>query len=81
MLYIIYLTAPHCYDEIDFSLSFFPHLSEENSEEVHIGKISFSSSEVLGRGTAGTFVFRYVCVFFTFSLFYYSDVMIVIVLS
>uniref|UniRef100_A0A7N6B7A6 Serine/threonine-protein kinase/endoribonuclease IRE1 n=1 Tax=Anabas testudineus TaxID=64144 RepID=A0A7N6B7A6_ANATE len=27
-------------------------------EEVYVGKISFSSSEVLGRGSAGTFVFR-----------------------
>uniref|UniRef100_A0A7N6FHD7 Serine/threonine-protein kinase/endoribonuclease IRE1 n=1 Tax=Anabas testudineus TaxID=64144 RepID=A0A7N6FHD7_ANATE len=33
-------------------------LSEGNSEEVYVGKISFSSSEVLGRGSAGTFVFR-----------------------
>uniref|UniRef100_A0A7N6BC57 Serine/threonine-protein kinase/endoribonuclease IRE1 n=1 Tax=Anabas testudineus TaxID=64144 RepID=A0A7N6BC57_ANATE len=32
--------------------------SEGNSEEVYVGKISFSSSEVLGRGSAGTFVFR-----------------------
>uniref|UniRef100_A0A669EPZ9 non-specific serine/threonine protein kinase n=1 Tax=Oreochromis niloticus TaxID=8128 RepID=A0A669EPZ9_ORENI len=29
-----------------------------NSEEVHVGKISFSPSEVLGHGSAGTFVFR-----------------------
>ncbi|XP_074540963.1 serine/threonine-protein kinase/endoribonuclease IRE1 [Halichoeres trimaculatus] len=31
---------------------------EGNSEEVHVGKISFSPAEVLGHGTAGTFVFR-----------------------
>ncbi|KAK2817283.1 hypothetical protein Q5P01_025474 [Channa striata] len=31
---------------------------EDNNEEVLVGKISFSSSEVLGHGTAGTFVFR-----------------------
>ncbi|KAM3622873.1 uncharacterized protein V6R79_004194 [Siganus canaliculatus] len=29
-----------------------------DSEEVQVGKISFRSSEVLGHGTAGTFVFR-----------------------
>lgn len=33
--------------------------AEGNSEEVHVGKISFSPTEVLGHGTAGTFVFRY----------------------
>uniref|UniRef100_A0A3Q0SE93 Serine/threonine-protein kinase/endoribonuclease IRE1 n=1 Tax=Amphilophus citrinellus TaxID=61819 RepID=A0A3Q0SE93_AMPCI len=33
-------------------------LSEGNSEEVQVGKISFTSSEVLGHGSAGTFVFR-----------------------
>lgn len=32
--------------------------AEENSEEVQVGKISFTPSEVLGHGTAGTFVFR-----------------------
>ncbi|XP_069023754.1 serine/threonine-protein kinase/endoribonuclease IRE1 [Embiotoca jacksoni] len=32
--------------------------AEGNSEEVHVGKISFNPSEVLGHGTAGTFVFR-----------------------
>lgn len=32
--------------------------AEGNSEEVHVGKISFTPSEVLGHGTAGTFVFR-----------------------
>lgn len=32
--------------------------AEGNSEEVHVGKISFSPSEVLGHGSAGTFVFR-----------------------
>ncbi|TMS23386.1 Serine/threonine-protein kinase/endoribonuclease IRE1 [Larimichthys crocea] len=32
--------------------------AEENSEEVQVGKISFTSAEVLGHGTAGTFVFR-----------------------
>ncbi|XP_036957487.1 serine/threonine-protein kinase/endoribonuclease IRE1 [Acanthopagrus latus] len=32
--------------------------AEGNSEEVQVGKISFTSSEVLGHGTAGTFVFR-----------------------
>ncbi|KAJ8001333.1 hypothetical protein DPEC_G00168450 [Dallia pectoralis] len=31
---------------------------EGGMEEVHVGKISFSTSEVLGHGTAGTFVFR-----------------------
>lgn len=30
----------------------------EGNEEVHVGKISFTPSEVLGHGTAGTFVFR-----------------------
>uniref|UniRef100_A0AAQ4PNI7 non-specific serine/threonine protein kinase n=1 Tax=Gasterosteus aculeatus aculeatus TaxID=481459 RepID=A0AAQ4PNI7_GASAC len=29
-----------------------------NSEEVQVGKISFTPSQVLGHGTAGTFVFR-----------------------
>ncbi|XP_038568890.1 serine/threonine-protein kinase/endoribonuclease IRE1-like isoform X2 [Micropterus salmoides] len=29
-----------------------------NSDEVQVGKISFSPSEVLGHGTAGTFLFR-----------------------
>ncbi|KAF7662674.1 hypothetical protein LDENG_00230280 [Lucifuga dentata] len=33
-------------------------LTEGNSEEVQVGKISFTQSEVLGHGTAGTFVFR-----------------------
>ncbi|XP_068178485.1 serine/threonine-protein kinase/endoribonuclease IRE1 [Antennarius striatus] len=32
--------------------------AEGNGEEVHVGKISFTPSEVLGHGTAGTFVFR-----------------------
>uniref|UniRef100_A0A8C5G6D2 non-specific serine/threonine protein kinase n=1 Tax=Gouania willdenowi TaxID=441366 RepID=A0A8C5G6D2_GOUWI len=36
----------------------FFHLSEGGSEELQVGKISFNSSEVLGHGTAGTFVFR-----------------------
>ncbi|XP_028977890.1 serine/threonine-protein kinase/endoribonuclease IRE1 [Esox lucius] len=31
---------------------------EGGIEEVHVGKISFSTSEVLGHGTEGTFVFR-----------------------
>ncbi|XP_077380691.1 serine/threonine-protein kinase/endoribonuclease IRE1 isoform X1 [Festucalex cinctus] len=30
----------------------------ETSEELRLGKISFSTSEVLGRGSSGTFVFR-----------------------
>uniref|UniRef100_A0A8C4FB17 Serine/threonine-protein kinase/endoribonuclease IRE1 n=1 Tax=Dicentrarchus labrax TaxID=13489 RepID=A0A8C4FB17_DICLA len=38
-------------------ISFLP-LSEGNSEEVQVGKISFTPTEVLGHGTAGTFVFR-----------------------
>uniref|UniRef100_A0AAQ5YI31 non-specific serine/threonine protein kinase n=1 Tax=Amphiprion ocellaris TaxID=80972 RepID=A0AAQ5YI31_AMPOC len=38
--------------------SFFLCLSEGNSEEVQVGKISFTPAEVLGHGTAGTFVFR-----------------------
>nr|XP_020469986.1 serine/threonine-protein kinase/endoribonuclease IRE1-like isoform X2 [Monopterus albus] len=33
-------------------------VSEGNCEEVQVGKLSFISSEVLGHGTAGTFVFR-----------------------
>lgn len=32
--------------------------AEENSEEVQVGKISFTPTDVLGHGTAGTFVFR-----------------------
>ncbi|KAL6110952.1 ern2 [Pungitius sinensis] len=32
--------------------------AEGNSEEVQVGKISFTPSQVLGHGTAGTFVFR-----------------------
>ncbi|XP_047434529.1 serine/threonine-protein kinase/endoribonuclease IRE1 [Mugil cephalus] len=32
--------------------------AEGNSEEVQVGKISFTPSDVLGHGTAGTFVFR-----------------------
>ncbi|KAM7394525.1 hypothetical protein PAMP_021322 [Pampus punctatissimus] len=32
--------------------------AEGNNEEVQVGKISFTSSDVLGHGTAGTFVFR-----------------------
>ncbi|XP_058497324.1 serine/threonine-protein kinase/endoribonuclease IRE1 [Solea solea] len=32
--------------------------AEGNEEEVQVGKISFASSDVLGHGTAGTFVFR-----------------------
>lgn len=35
------------------------HISEDNGEQVLVGKISFSPSEVLGHGSAGTFVFRY----------------------
>ncbi|XP_008304406.1 serine/threonine-protein kinase/endoribonuclease IRE1-like [Stegastes partitus] len=31
--------------------------AEGSREEVQVGKISFSPSEVLGHGTAGTFVF------------------------
>lgn len=38
--------------------TFYLCLSEGNGEEVHVGKISFAPSEVLGHGTAGTFVFR-----------------------
>uniref|UniRef100_A0A673A004 non-specific serine/threonine protein kinase n=1 Tax=Sphaeramia orbicularis TaxID=375764 RepID=A0A673A004_9TELE len=38
-------------------LSFF-FVTEGDSEEVLVGKISFTPSEVLGHGTAGTFVFR-----------------------
>ncbi|TNN86039.1 Serine/threonine-protein kinase/endoribonuclease IRE2 [Liparis tanakae] len=33
-------------------------LSEGSGEEVQVGKISFTPAEVLGHGTAGTFVFR-----------------------
>lgn len=36
-----------------------PRCSGGNSEELHVGKISFAPIEVLGHGTAGTFVFRY----------------------
>lgn len=36
-----------------------PLCSGGNSEELHVGKISFAPLEVLGHGTAGTFVFRY----------------------
>lgn len=32
--------------------------AEGNSEEVQVGKISFTPTDVLGHGTAGTFVFR-----------------------
>ncbi|XP_029013288.1 serine/threonine-protein kinase/endoribonuclease IRE1 [Betta splendens] len=32
--------------------------AEDTGDDLQIGKISFSSSEVLGRGNAGTFVFR-----------------------
>uniref|UniRef100_A0A667WRL7 Serine/threonine-protein kinase/endoribonuclease IRE1 n=2 Tax=Myripristis murdjan TaxID=586833 RepID=A0A667WRL7_9TELE len=32
--------------------------AEGSSEEVQVGKISFTASDVLGHGTAGTFVFR-----------------------
>ncbi|XP_040002422.1 serine/threonine-protein kinase/endoribonuclease IRE1 isoform X3 [Xiphias gladius] len=43
----------------DTTLSTDTNLSREgNSEEVQVGKISFTPSEVLGHGTAGTFVFR-----------------------
>uniref|UniRef100_A0A669AVJ2 Serine/threonine-protein kinase/endoribonuclease IRE1 n=1 Tax=Oreochromis niloticus TaxID=8128 RepID=A0A669AVJ2_ORENI len=41
-----------------FLYFYFFCFSEGNSEEVHVGKISFSPSEVLGHGSAGTFVFR-----------------------
>lgn len=34
--------------------------SEGNGKEVPVGKISFTPSEVLGHGSAGTFVFRYI---------------------
>uniref|UniRef100_A0A4W6FYV4 Serine/threonine-protein kinase/endoribonuclease IRE1 n=1 Tax=Lates calcarifer TaxID=8187 RepID=A0A4W6FYV4_LATCA len=49
-----------CLDEIHPSLllSSLPFLTEGNSEEVQVGKISFTPSDVLGHGTAGTFVFR-----------------------
>ncbi|XP_054635937.1 serine/threonine-protein kinase/endoribonuclease IRE1 [Dunckerocampus dactyliophorus] len=30
----------------------------ENNEEIHVGKISFTTSQVLGHGSSGTFVFR-----------------------
>uniref|UniRef100_A0A8D3BZM8 Serine/threonine-protein kinase/endoribonuclease IRE1 n=1 Tax=Scophthalmus maximus TaxID=52904 RepID=A0A8D3BZM8_SCOMX len=33
-------------------------LQKGNSEEVQVGKISFTPTDVLGHGTAGTFVFR-----------------------
>lgn len=33
-------------------------LSAEIDNEVLVGKISFTPSDVLGHGTAGTFVFR-----------------------
>lgn len=51
----------HLKDELHlvFLSLFFFYFSEENSEEVHVGKICFSPSEVLGHGSAGTFVFRY----------------------
>ncbi|XP_040002423.1 serine/threonine-protein kinase/endoribonuclease IRE1 isoform X4 [Xiphias gladius] len=42
----------------DTTLSTDTNLSRGNSEEVQVGKISFTPSEVLGHGTAGTFVFR-----------------------
>uniref|UniRef100_A0AAX7TPW4 Serine/threonine-protein kinase/endoribonuclease IRE1 n=1 Tax=Astatotilapia calliptera TaxID=8154 RepID=A0AAX7TPW4_ASTCA len=50
----------HLKDELHlvFLSLFFFYFSEENSEEVHVGKICFSPSEVLGHGSAGTFVFR-----------------------
>lgn len=34
------------------------HISEGSGEQVLVGKLSFSPSEVLGHGNAGTFVFR-----------------------
>lgn len=50
----------HQLNEIESFLlhSSFISPSEGNSEEVQVGKISFTPSEVLGHGTAGTFVFR-----------------------
>lgn len=55
-------SVSHSYHEVNLFYaaycSSFP-LSEGNSEEVQVGKISFTPSEVLGHGTAGTFVFRY----------------------
>lgn len=69
--YILFPSVPHHSSEINFLLlcSSFLSLSEGNSEEVQVGKISFTPSDVIGHGTAGTFVFRYcecvhVCVFF-----------------
>lgn len=34
-------------------------ISEGNGEQVLVGKLSFGPSEVLGHGSAGTFVFRF----------------------
>uniref|UniRef100_A0A7N8WQW4 non-specific serine/threonine protein kinase n=1 Tax=Mastacembelus armatus TaxID=205130 RepID=A0A7N8WQW4_9TELE len=54
LYYYVFLTVR----DNNFSSSVFPPLSEGNGEEVQVGKISFTSTEVLGHGTAGTFVFR-----------------------
>ncbi|XP_057699395.1 serine/threonine-protein kinase/endoribonuclease IRE1 isoform X2 [Corythoichthys intestinalis] len=35
-----------------------PTARAENNDEVHVGKISFNTSESLGHGNSGTFVFR-----------------------
>ncbi|KAF3852405.1 hypothetical protein F7725_005760 [Dissostichus mawsoni] len=55
--------SPHTHSsstsDVDLNVtSAYNPTAEGNSEEVHVGKISFTPSEVLGHGTAGTFVFR-----------------------
>uniref|UniRef100_A0A3P8XW34 Serine/threonine-protein kinase/endoribonuclease IRE1 n=1 Tax=Esox lucius TaxID=8010 RepID=A0A3P8XW34_ESOLU len=52
-------TRPHTEQPKKYiQLLLFLCLTEGGIEEVHVGKISFSTSEVLGHGTEGTFVFR-----------------------
>ncbi|XP_029942655.1 LOW QUALITY PROTEIN: serine/threonine-protein kinase/endoribonuclease IRE1-like [Salarias fasciatus] len=54
--------APHShssvFSDVDKSTTGHKPPIEGSNEEVQVGKISFTSSEVLGHGTAGTFVFR-----------------------
>uniref|UniRef100_A0A672GES4 Serine/threonine-protein kinase/endoribonuclease IRE1 n=1 Tax=Salarias fasciatus TaxID=181472 RepID=A0A672GES4_SALFA len=49
--------APHSHSSVFSDVDKMAQL-EGSNEEVQVGKISFTSSEVLGHGTAGTFVFR-----------------------
>lgn len=51
-----------------FKIVFNAYSSGDHPDVVEVGKISFSPAEVLGHGTEGTFVFRWVIMDFNNSL-------------